>query len=141
MLRRVILLFGFLTILAGAGVAVWNGEPSPGDALSAADRIPPELDEELRALWRGMVGHLVAGNTEGALDYFSPEMRFYHRRKMEDLKGRLPPPFSRRQEIEPGYLEGSRALYRLPEKGPDGEVTFRIWFKKDPDGRWRIESF
>ncbi len=141
MMRRVILLFGFLTILIGTGVAVWNFDPSPGNALSAADRIPPDLDGQLRALWRGMVGRLVAGDTEGALDYFSPEMRFYYRGKLEELKGRLPSAFARKKEIDPGYLEGNRALYRLPETGPDGEVTFRIWFKKDPDGTWRIEAF
>jgi hypothetical protein len=140
-MRRVIFLVGIIFLLMSVTDVAWRTDVEAEVSQAAEERIPPKVDLKLRALWRAMVERLVSKDIDGALDYFSPEMRFIYKARLSRMVDSLPQAFTRLRDIEPGFLQGNRALYRLRESDPQGEVTYRIWFILDADGTWKIDEF
>ena len=140
-MRRAIFLVGIIFLFISVTDVAWRTDVEAEVSQTAEGRIPPEIDLKLRALWRAMVESLVSKDINGALVYFSPEMRFFYQTRLTRMVDSLPQVFTRLRDIEPGFLQGNRALYRLRESDLQGEVTYRIWFKMDDDGTWKIDEF
>lgn len=128
-MKRTILIFISLILLSS-----WIA----GYAEDAADQ---KVDSELKALWSGMVTRLIERDIEGALGYFSYSTRGRYREQFNLIKERLPEIFSGMRDIEPVYIKGDEAKYRVRIREDGGGHTGYIWFGKDILGRWKIEKF
>ena len=128
-MKRTILIFVSLLLLS-----IWTS----GYAEEAADH---RVDSELKALWSGMVTRLIERDVEGALGYFAYSTRGRYKEQFNLIKDRLPEIFSGMRDIEPVYIKGDEAKYRLRIREDRGERTGYIWFGKDIVGKWKIEKF
>lgn len=109
-----------------------------GYAEEGADQ---RVDAELKALWSGMVTHLLERDIEGALDYFSYSTRGRYKEQFNLIKDKLPEIFSGMRNIEPVYIKRDEAKYRVRIREDGGGHTGYIWFRKDMLGKWKIEKF
>lgn len=107
----------------------------------AEEGVDKRVDPELRGLWNGMVTRLIEKDVEGALGYFSPATRGRYRDQFNLMRERLPEIFTGMREIEPVYIKGDEAKYRVRIRENGGEHTGYIWFGKDVLGQWKIEKF
>ena len=104
-----------------------------------------QLDALLTAKWGGSKSKLVAGNVEDALQYIHGTSRDKYESIYEFLGDDLPTLAAQMQDIELIYAEGDRAKYRISrDHDIDGEIvtlTYYIYYSKDVDGLWKIESY
>jgi hypothetical protein len=104
-----------------------------------------ELDALLQAKWNGMKSFLINGNIEGTLDYFHAGSKEHHQEIFELLTDRLPDIVSAMRDIEMIYLRDKMAKYRIRREeviqGQTHDITYYIYFVKDVNGLWHIESF
>jgi len=107
----------------------------------AEDSVDHRVDSELKALWSGMVTRLIERDVEGALGYFSYSASGRYREQFNLIKERLPEIFAGMRDIEPVYIKGDEAKYRVRIREDGGERTGYIWFGKDILGQWKIEKF
>ena len=128
-MKRTILIFISLLLLS-----VWM----LGHAEDSAEQ---RVDSEIKALWSAMVTRLIEKDIEGALGYFSYSTRGRYREQFNLIKERLPEIFSGMRDIEPVYIKGDEAKYRVRIREDGGGHTGYIWFGKDILGRWKIEKF
>ena len=128
-MKRTVLVFVSLLLLSGWIVG------------AAEDSVDSRVDSELKALWGGMVTRLIERDIEGALGYFSYNTRGRYREQFNLIKERLPEIFSGMRDIEPVYIKGDEAKYRVRIREDGGGHTGYIWFRKDILGRWKIEKF
>ncbi len=128
-MKRTILIFISLLLLS-----VWM----LGHAEDSAEQ---RVDSELKALWGGMVTRLIERDIEGALGNFAYSTRGRYREQFNLIKDRLPEIFTGMRDIEPVYIKGDEAKYRVRIREDGGGHTGYIWFGKDILGRWKIEKF
>src|SRR3990172_5333888 len=128
-MKRTILIFVSLLLLS-----IWTS----GYAEEAADH---RVDSELKGLWSGMVTRLIERDVEGALGYFAYSTRGRYKEQFNLIKDKLPEIFSGMRDIEPVYIKGDEAKYRVRSREDGGERTGYIWFGKDIVGKWQIEKF
>ena len=128
-MKRTILIFISLLLLS-----VWM----LGYAEDSAEQ---RVDSEIKALWSAMVTRLIEKDIEGALGYFSYSTRGRYREQFNIMKERLPEIFAGMRDIEPVYIKGDEAKYRIRIREDGGERTGYIWFGKDILGKWKIEKF
>lgn len=101
---------------------------------------PAEIDMQLQSIWDGMNGALVAQNKLQALAYLNRSARL----KYEPVFNALLPHFqsivasySALQNVSVTSLTGEYAINRVI----DGvNQIFFIYFLRDPDGVWRLDS-
>lgn len=110
-------------------------------AVHAEDMADRKVDPGLKTLWNEMITHLKDKDIEGALGYFTDSTRERYREQFSLIVDRLPAIFSGMRDIEPVYIKGDEAKYRVKIKDEAGENTGYIWFRKDILGRWKIEKF
>ncbi|MDZ4384365.1 MAG: hypothetical protein U0940_02660 [Nitrospirota bacterium] len=128
-MKRTILIFISLLFLS-----VWM----LGHAEDSAEQ---RVDSKIKALWSAMVTRLIEKDIEGALGYFSYSTRGRYREQFNLMKERLPEIFAGMQDIEPVYIKGNEAKYRVRIREDGGERTGYIWFWKDIAGEWKIDKF
>jgi len=109
--------------------------------VHAGDSIDVNVDKDLKALWGSMIGHLSAGDIEGALKYIAFNSRWKYRTQFESIKDKLPEIASHIIKIDPVYIKDNEAKYRARIGNPDDGYTQYIWFRKDIFGLWKIEKF
>ena len=104
-----------------------------------------ELDALLTAKWDGMKTSLINNNIEGALNYFHESSKKDYQEIFNLLRARLPHIVSAMREIELIYSEDRLAKYRIKREeevqGQIYDITYYIYFVKDFNGLWHIESF
>ena len=100
--------------------------------------LPPVPPEEV---WSDMKENLAAGNIEGALNYFSEGSKEKYREIFTLLGDRLPTLANNMQDIELIYVRGDIAKYRIHRLQYEQQITYYIYFGKDEDGYWKINSF
>ena len=128
-MKKTVLVFVSLLLLCGWIVG------------ATEDSVDSRVDSELKALWSGMVTRLIERDVEGALGYFAYSTKGRYREQFNLIKNRLPEIFSGMRDIEPVYIKGDEAKYRVRIREDGGERTGYIWFGKDILGQWKIEKF
>jgi hypothetical protein len=103
------------------------------------------LDGMLRAKWNAMKTALIAGNNQKALAYFHSGTKSDYADIFSALGTNLPGIASAMREIEPIYFESKVVKYRIKREetvqGQTYDVTYYIYFVKDSNGLWQIQSF
>jgi len=103
------------------------------------------LDALLKEKWQGMKESFGAGDVQKALGFFHSGSRSDYEDIFGALGTRLPGIAAEMREIEPIYLEGKLAKYRIKReesvKGQKHDITYYVYFLKDSNGLWQIESF
>ena len=107
----------------------------------AGEITDPEADSELKTIWNGMITMLMEKDIEKAVEYFTHSTRERYREQFSLIADRLPVIFSGMRDIEPIYIKGDEAKYRVRINDNGRERTGYIWFRSDMLGRWKIEKF
>ena len=104
-----------------------------------------ELDVLLKAKWEEMKSFLIDNNIEAALNYFHESSKENYQEIFSLLIDRLPEIASAMREIELISVKDRVAKYRIKREeevqGQLYDITYYIYFVKDLNGLWRIESF
>ncbi len=112
-------------------------------AIMLMDR--ERLDALLKDRWNGMKNALAQADIQGALAYFLETSRDRYGEILGHLAGELPGIASAMREIQLVYTKDRVAKYRIKRledvQGQIYDITYTIYFVKDPFGIWRIESF
>jgi hypothetical protein len=112
-------------------------------AVQVLDRA--ELDALLKAKWNGMRTSLINGDITGALTYFYESARADYEEIFNTLSSDISEIASTMREIELIYSEGRITKYRIKKQElvqeQNYDVAYYIYFIKDHNGMWRIESF
>jgi len=103
------------------------------------------LDSLLKTRWDVMKASLIAGDTQGALQSFAVGSRERYGQIFDSISSVLPAMASEMREIGMIYVRDQVAKYRIRRQeevmGEMYDITYYIYFKKDYDGLWRIDSF
>ncbi len=103
-----------------------------------------EMDALLKAKWEGMKTKLAAQDVEGAVGYFSNAAKDKYRGVLNLLLPNLPTIVAGMQPINMDYIRRDVAEYRISRmetiNAQNTEITYFIYFVKDTDGLWKIES-
>jgi hypothetical protein len=115
------------------------------DAVTVFAMDGQELDRLLKEKWNGMKAALTTGDVQKSLGFFQSGSRSDYEEIFSALGTRLPGIAAEMREIEPIYLEGKLAKYRIKReesvKGQKYDITYYVYFLKDSNGLWQIESF
>ena len=92
-----------------------------------------------------MKNALTNGNIEGALAYFHESSKEEYQEVFNFLTDRIPYIAASMREIQLIYLVDRVAKYRIKKEeevqGQTFDITYYIYFIKDLNGLWHIESF
>jgi hypothetical protein len=138
--------------LTGEGVYTFSAKVTDNlnneysDSISIAVQNSQAIDSTLRSEWDNMKTGLASGDIEKALkDFTLSSSTKEYGPIFTELKDQLPAIANRMAEIEPVYIKGSTAKYRIRrDQVIDGQiqtVTYYIYFVMDPYGNWWIDSF
>ena len=104
-----------------------------------------EMDTLLKAKWEGMKTALTNGDVEGAVGYFHEGSQAKYREIFQLLQNELPNISANMQDTQLIYLKGNIAKYRIRReqeiKGTLQTITYYIYFVRDENGLWKVESF
>jgi len=102
---------------------------------------PAALDAQLRAVWSGFVAALNAGDREAALAFVSRSARPRYAPVLGTLAASLPQVAASISALQPGSLSSTIGEYFVTRPAANGSVqVFMVYFLRDADGVWRIES-
>ena len=123
-----------------------NGTTIPhSDTISILVESLQQFDAKLQGKWGGMKNKLGAKNAADALKNISANSRELYGQIYTDLADKLPTIIANMQEIQLIYVHENVSKYRIRRvQNIDGEnvtITYYIYFVKDADGIWRIESW
>jgi hypothetical protein len=103
------------------------------------------LDGILRAKWNAMKSALIAGDNQKALGCFHSGTKSNYDEIFSALGTTLPGIASAMGEISPVYHRDRISKYRIRREevvqGQTYNITYYIYFVKDSNGLWQIESF
>jgi hypothetical protein len=109
-------------------------------AAVSAHPIPP-----LRTRWEKMKAAIAGDDIPGALGNFTLQEARTQQRIFEDLGASALTMVANMQDIQQVYLQGDRAKFRIrrPElvDGVETPITYYIYFVRDHNGFWKIDSF
>lgn len=104
-----------------------------------------EMDALLKGKWDGMRDGLRHGNIEKALNYFHSGSQAKYKEIFQLLNTELSVITANMQDIQLIYMKGDIAKYRIRReqmiKGVLQTITYYIYFVRDENGLWKIESF
>ena len=98
------------------------------------------LDQKIRALWGGLTEALVAGNKQQALDYFSAGAKTRYSDIFDDLINDFPEIIGSFSELQSAEITDAYGEYAINRMIDGNNKLFFIYFVKDGNGIWRIES-
>ncbi|MDT8317390.1 MAG: hypothetical protein RQ824_05300 [bacterium] len=88
---------------------------------------------------------MTLSNIETILNFNHPSSQQKYSRVFNNLKERLPAIAESMSEVHMDYMRGDTAEYSVSRlenvSGEMKEITYFIYFVKDNNGLWRIESF
>jgi len=103
------------------------------------------LDGLLKEKWNGMKEALGTGDVQKALGFFHSGARSDYEDIFDALGTRLTVIAAGMREIEPVYFESKVAKYRIKReetvRGQTYDITYYVYFLKDLNGLWQIQSF
>jgi len=103
------------------------------------------FDAKLRGKWSGMKDKLGETKAVDALKNISRSSREMYGKVFTDLATQLPGIVDNMQDIQMIYTHERLSKYRIRRvhnvNGKDVTITYYIYFVKDADGLWRIESW
>jgi hypothetical protein len=106
---------------------------------------PAAMDTMLRAKWNGMKSALMNSDVQTALSYFLQTTKQDYQEIFNLLADKLPGIASGMRDIEPIYYQDKVAKYRIKRQetvqGQTYDSTYYIYFVRDANGLWNIESF
>jgi len=104
-----------------------------------------QMDNMLRRKWEGMKEALLLRDFETAVSFLSAETKSHYYDLYSALDEHMPQIARDMQGIEPVYINGTTAKYRIPkEENHGGEIvtiTHYIYFVVDHDGLWKIDWY
>jgi hypothetical protein len=98
------------------------------------------LDQELRSLWSAFVATLAAGDVDGALSYFTLQGRQRYAEALEELRGELPGIAASFSQPQTFLLSNDIGEYAVNRTLDGRDMIFLIYFLRDVDGIWRLDS-
>jgi hypothetical protein len=127
-------------------VEAWDGQGnSYSDTVTVGALNLLELDALLKAKWNGMKTALINGDIAQALTFHHPLERHRYEAVYTLLGSDLRTKAQQMREIELIFAEGNRAKYRITRDqdmaGQMVTMTYYIYFGKDENGLWTIESY
>jgi PKD repeat protein len=128
----------------GAYEALFNIRHTDGTTVTKTVRIvvqtTEQVDQQLRQAWGGMTAALARGDAAGALQYFNAPARARYAPVFEALlpgMGQIVASFSALQTMQIDESIGEYVINRVI----DGvEHAFFVYFVRDVDGVWRLET-
>jgi len=141
----------YLASLTGEGIYYFTVEVTDAENNVHTDTVAvvvldqAQLDQLLKTKWDGMKNALTNGNIEGALTYFHESSKEEYQEVFNFLTDRIPDIATGMREIQLIYLVDKVAKYRIKKEeevqGQTFDITYYIYFIKDLNGLWHIESF
>jgi hypothetical protein len=103
-------------------------------------------DATLKQIWNGMKSKLSAQDVEGAVSYISNnETRAKYRELFQQLLPYLPTIAANMRDISLDYVGPDVAEYRIKRSenvnGQMMDITYFIYFRRDENGAWLLDSF
>jgi hypothetical protein len=115
------------------------------DTIAVTVMSKTQLDNLLRVKWEGMKTALANQDIQGAAGYFSLAAKEKYSNVFSIMANHLSEIVAGMNETRMDYITGDSAEYRINRmENIDGqmkEITYFIYFVKDGDGLWKIESF
>jgi hypothetical protein len=100
-----------------------------------------ELDALLRSKWEGMKWALSQGKIGDALKHITKASRNEYSEIFELLAPQLPTLASAMREISLVGIAGNVAEYYIKRFQRGTDISYFLYFIKDEDGIWRLNSF
>jgi hypothetical protein len=102
-----------------------------------------EVKKEIKSVWDGMRNALLAGNIDGAIEYFSTSSKDSYRNKFQELKERgllskMASDIDNMAVVKVDIYHAEGDL-RVNEDGK--EFSYYVIFQPEGDGQWKIISF
>ena len=102
------------------------------------------MDALLKNKWERAKGKLSQQDTIGALQYFSDGSKTKYQRVFEKLSPYMPDIIANMSDITLDRVIGDVAEYRTTKleniEGQMREITYFLYFRKDVNGQWKLES-
>jgi hypothetical protein len=103
-------------------------------------------DATLKQIWNGMKSKLSAQDVEGAVSYIcNNETRAKYRELFQQLLPYLPTIAANMRDISLDYVGPDVAEYRIKRSenvnGQMMDITYFIYFRRDENGAWLLDSF
>jgi hypothetical protein len=102
------------------------------------------LDYLLKAKWEGMKSALMAGNIQNGIEFFRDSAKEKYYRIFSTLSERLPVIVAEMPTISMCQVSSDVVEYRISRVesigGQTKAMTYFIYFSRDKDGLWKIES-
>ena len=103
-------------------------------------------DALFKQIWNGMKNKLSSQDVEGAVSYISNNgARAKYRNVFQQLLPQLPAIAGNMKDVSLDYVSSDVAEYRINRtenvSGQTTEITYFIYFRKDENGVWQLESF
>ncbi len=103
------------------------------------------FDTKLRVKWGAMKEALSSLNTANALKFISNASKETYNQVYSDLSAQLPGIIANMQDIQLIYVQDRLAKYRIRRvhniDGQNVTLTYYIYFVKDTDGTWKIDTW
>jgi len=141
----------YLASITGEGIYYFTVQVTDAESNVHTDTVAvvvldqAVLDQLLKTKWDGMKNALTNGNIEGALTYFHESSKEEYQEVFNFLTDRIPDIAAGMREIQLIYLVDKVAKYRIKKEeevqGQTFDITYYIYFIKDLNGLWHIESF
>jgi hypothetical protein len=102
-------------------------------------------DALFKQIWGGMKGKLESQDIEGAVGYFNTQSQDRYREIFTALSSVLPGMAHDMQDIQLVYVNDNTAKYRIRKNetygGQTMAITYYIYFTRNDNGLWTIDSF
>jgi hypothetical protein len=114
------------------------------DTISVVRFSKNAMDMLLRKKWDALKEKLSQQDINGALQYFSDGSKAKYKRVFEKLNPYLPDIVTNMSDITLDRIIGDVAEYRIKKlenvEGQMREITYFLYFRKDVNGQWKLES-
>ncbi|HEX6795141.1 MAG TPA: Ig-like domain-containing protein [Casimicrobiaceae bacterium] len=101
---------------------------------------PTILQQNLRAVYDGMLTRLKAGNISGALTAFTGSAYQKYNEIFTELQQSLPQIVDQLGEVVEMTFNGDVGELTIVQNTPEGPMTFLIYMLRSEDGIWRIDG-
>ena len=101
---------------------------------------PAILQQNLRAVYDGMLTRLKAGNIAGALTAFTGSAYQKYNEIFTELQPSLPQIVDQLGEVVEMTFNGEVGELTIVQNTPDGPATFLIYMLRSEDGIWRVDG-
>ena len=98
------------------------------------------IDQTIRAVWSGLKNAFAAADKGAAMQYLSPSLQQRYSAPLDDLLPKLPQIAASFSDLQPVTLSSELGEYAINRQINGDDRIFFIYFGRDGDGVWRVQS-